>query len=92
MLKLLSKILKTRPEKPKNRIRKEPLVPKTLEPFYDELELIFGANPDECKTARNVLLKKYHPDKNAGNIAFATRKTIKIKEAYEKITVWWREK
>ena len=92
LLKLLSKILKTKPSKQKAEIKKGPVVPKTLEPFYDELELLFGASPEECKTARNALLKKYHPDKNAGNIAFATRKTIKIKEAYEKITVWWREK
>ena len=67
------------------------MVPNTLEPFYDELELFFGVSPEECKSARNTLLKKYHPDRNAGNIAFATRKTIKIKEAYEKIMGWWKE-
>ena len=73
----------------KTKTKKRPDPPKTLEPFYDELELVFGAGPDACKSARNTLLKKYHPDKNAGNIAFATRKTIKIKEAYERIMEWW---
>ena len=63
--------------------------PKILEPFYDELELLFGADPRECKSARNTLLKKYHPDKNNMNLDFATRKTIKIKEAYERILEWW---
>jgi len=95
LVKLLGKILKKKPrqEKPqtgqKARAKKRPPVPVNLEPFYDELELFFGAGPDECKSARNTLLKKYHPDRNAANIAFATRKTIKIKEAYEKIMEWW---
>ena len=102
LVKLLNKILKARPAEEKTkggtakrpakpRTKKRPAPPQTLEPFYDELELLFGADPAECKTARNTLLKKYHPDKNTGNIAFATRKTIKIKEAYEKITAWWNE-
>ena len=92
LVKLLNKILKAKPgtAKPKSRVKKQPEPPKTLEPFYDELELLFGASPEECKTARNVLLKKYHPDKNAANIAFATRKTIKIKEAYDKVIAWWK--
>jgi len=101
LAKLLNKILKTRPAarpetakqtaRPGPRAKKRPAPPNALEPFYDELELLFGAGPEECKTARNTLLKKYHPDKNAANIAFATRKTIKIKEAYEKIMGWWKE-
>ena len=93
LVKLLSKILKVKPAsaKPKSQIKKQPVPPKALEPFYDELELLFGVSPDECKKARNSLLKKYHPDKNAANIAFATRKTIKIKQAYDKITAWWKE-
>ena len=74
---------------PKQRPKSTVQVPISLEPFYRELKLIFGAGPDECKSARNTLLKKYHPDMNAGNIASATRKTIKIKEAYEKIIAWW---
>jgi len=73
----------------KSRNPKKPEPPKTLKPFYDELELQFGAGPDKCKSARNTLLKKYHPDRNSGNIAFATKKTIKIKEAYDKIMEWW---
>lgn len=76
-------------EVPKRRTKPAPPMPKTLEPFYRELKLSFGAGPDECKTARNILLKKYHPDMNAGNAAAATRKTIKIKEAYEAIMKWW---
>ena len=93
LVKLLNKILKSKPRtaRPGPRTKKRPAPPITLEPFYDELELLFGADAAECKTARNTLLKKYHPDKNAGNIAFATRKTIKIKEAYEKIMGWWNE-
>ena len=78
-------------EAKKTRSQKKPEPPKTLEPFYNELNLQFGAGPDKCKSARNTLLKKYHPDKNSGNIAFATRKTIKIKEAYDKIMEWWNE-
>jgi hypothetical protein len=73
----------------KTRSPKKTEPPKTLEPFYDELELQFGAGPDKCKSARNTLLKKYHPDKNGENTAFATMKTIKIKEAYDKIMEWW---
>ena len=73
----------------KKQSKKKAVVPQSLEPYYDELELLFGAGPDECKSARNTLLKKYHPDKNAANTAFATRKTIKIKEAYDKIIAWW---
>ena len=93
LVKLLDKILKAKPGKarPEPRTKKRPAPPQALEPFYDELELLFGADPQECKTARNTLLKRYHPDKNAANIAFATRKTIKIKEAYEKIMGWWNE-
>ena len=75
----------------KPRASAKPNPPKTLEPFYRELKLSLGAGPDECKTARNTLLKKYHPDINTGNIASATRKTIKIKEAYERILAWWNE-
>jgi len=102
LVKLLNKILKQKDKKAerqtgtktktgdkKSRSPKKPEPPKTLEPFYDELELQFGAGADKCKSARNTLLKKYHPDKNSGNIAFATRKTIKIKEAYDKILEWW---
>ena len=97
LAKLLGKILKNKPreekekKEPKGRTKKKPVVPDSLEPFYDELELVFGAGPEACKSARNTLLKKYHPDRNAANIAFATRKTIKIKEAYEQITAWWNE-
>ena len=97
LAKLLAKILKakqrahSREARPKPAAKKRPVPPKTLEPFYDELELLFGAGPDECKTARNTLLKKYHPDKNAANTAFATRKTIRIKDAYDKLAAWWRE-
>jgi len=104
LVKLLNKILKqkgtktdqqsgtktkTRTGAKKTRSQKKTEPPKTLEPFYKELELQFGADPDKCKSARNTLLKKYHPDKNSENIAFATRKTIKIKEAYDKIMEWW---
>ena len=95
LVKLLNKVLKAKPRgkstEAKPRPKKRPVPPKTLEPFYDELELLFGAGPEECKTARNTLLKKYHPDKNSANIAFATRKTIRIKEAYDKLAAWWRE-
>ena len=97
LFKLLNKILKAKPKGEKSRqeakakAKKKPEPPITLEPFYDELELVFGAAPDKCKSARNTLLKKYHPDKNAANIAFATRKTIKIKEAYDKIIAWWNQ-
>ena len=96
LFKLLGKILKEETVKTEAKTKagtktrkKRPSVQQSLEPFYDELELLFGAAPDECKSARNTLLKKYHPDKNAGNSAFATRKTIKIKDAYEKIINWW---
>ena len=100
LVKLLDRILKEKTAKSKyqtgqsqsskkSKTAKKPVLPNTLEPFYDELELLFGAKPAECKSARNSLLKKYHPDRNALNIAFATRKTIKIKEAYEKIMEWW---
>ena len=100
LAKLLDRILKEKSAKSKSqekqsqsskktRTAKKPVLPNTLEPFYDELELLFGANPAECKSARNSLLKKYHPDRNALNTGFATRKTIKIKEAYEKIMEWW---
>jgi len=105
LAKLLNKILKERDrqeraKKEKERREKERMesiakkMPdqfKALEPCYDELELVFGAGPDECKSARNNLLKKYHPDKNIGNVSFATRKTIKIKEAYDKIMAWWNK-
>jgi hypothetical protein len=93
LVKILGKILKAKPrtEKSNPKAKARPQPPAALEPFYDELELLFGAGPDECKSARNSLLKKYHPDKNAHNIAFATRKTIKIKEAYDKIMGWWNE-
>jgi hypothetical protein len=102
LVKLLNKILKqkdtkaeqqtgtrTKTSEKKSQSPKKPEPPKTLEPFYNELELRFGAGPDKCKSARNTLLKKYHPDRNSENIAFATRKTIKIKEAYDKIMEWW---
>jgi len=100
LVKLLNKIFKQKETKTeqrtgsrtrarKTRSPKKPEPPKTLEPFYDEMELQFGVDPDKCKSARNALLKKYHPDKNSENIAFATRKTIKIKEAYDKIMEWW---
>ena len=92
LTKLLTRILRNKSAaKSKGRVKKKTVVPQAFEPFYDELELMFGASPEECKTARNNLLKKYHPDKNAANIAFATRKTIKIKEAYDKIIAWWKE-
>ena len=52
LVKLLNKILKetaTGPKagtKAKNRSKKRPAVPQSLEPFYDELKLLFGAGPD----------------------------------------------
>jgi hypothetical protein len=102
LVKLLSEILRKKPRPAKPGVKpgikpgrksgaKKKKPPESLEPFYDELELIFGAGPDECKSARNTLLKKFHPDKNTSNTAFATRKTIKIKEAYERIMAWWKE-
>jgi hypothetical protein len=102
LVKLLNKVLRkkdtkaeqqtgtrTKTSTKKSQSPKKPEPPKTLEPFYNELELRFGVSPDKCKSARNTLLKKYHPDKNSENIAFATKKTIKIKEAYDKIMEWW---
>jgi len=102
LVKLLNKILKQKDTKAeqqtgaraktktkKSQTPKKPIPPQSLEPFYDELELKFGVGPDKCKSARNTLLKKYHPDKNSENITFATKKTIKIKEAYDKIMEWW---
>ena len=69
--------------------RKKDSPPKTLESCYKELGIAFDASLEKCKSARNTLLKKYHPDKNPDNPELATRKTIKIKEAYEKIIDWW---
>jgi hypothetical protein len=105
LAKLLNKILKSKGTKQrktktgkqagtktrtkKSQPTKKPVPPESLKPFYGELELRFGAGADKCKSARNNLLKKYHPDKNSGNIAFATKKTIRIKEAYDKIMEWW---
>jgi hypothetical protein len=110
LVKLLNKILKAKETKQKEKkperqtktgtatkktqSPKKPVPPQTLKPFYDELELPFGASADKCKSARNTLLKKYHPDhrtegRNSENITFATMKTIKIKEAYDKIMEWW---
>lgn len=97
LVKLLSEILKKKPAKErlvkekKSSVKKRPQVPLNLKPFYNELKLFFGAGPEECKSARNILLKKYHPDKYTGNIIVATKKTIKIKEAYEKIMEWWKK-
>jgi len=93
LVKILNKILSTglRDTNPKRRARDTVIPPKALKPFYDELGLIFGASPEKCKSARNTLLKKYHPDTYSGSLSFATRKTIKIKEAYEKILAWWNE-
>ena len=96
LVKLLSEIARAKPKAErtkteKNRTTKKPSlrIPVGLEPFYRELKLTPGAEPDDCKIARNLLLKKYHPDMNAGNVTYATRKTIKIKEAYERIIAWW---
>ena len=83
-----SKRMPGRSRAPEQRARKKP--PATLEPYYRELGLPFGVGPEECKTARNRLLKKHHPDINAGNAASATSKTIRIKEAYETIAKWWK--
>jgi hypothetical protein len=80
---------KTRTSAKKSQSPKKPVSPETLKPFYDELKLQFGASADKCKSARNTLLKKYHPDKYSANITFATKKTIRIKEAYDKIIEWW---
>jgi hypothetical protein len=93
LVTILNKILGEKPKtgETKKAAKKKIEPPRTLEPFYDELEIAFGAEPDVCKSARNTLLKKYHPDKNTGNPGFATRKTIKIKEAYDKIISWWNE-
>ena len=76
--------------KPSNA-KKKNSVPAALAPFYEELGVAFGSSPEACKSARNTLLKKYHPDKNTANTARATRKTIQIKEAYDKIISWWKE-
>jgi hypothetical protein len=109
LVKLLNKILrqkdtkkdtkaeqqtKTKARTKKSQAPKKPAPPETLKPFYDELELRFGASAEKCKSARNTLLKKYHPDhrtegRNSGDMDFATKKTIKIKEAYDKIMEWW---
>ena len=104
LVRLLGEVLKAKPgagktARPgasntaasKKRAKNVPPVPVTLKPFYAELKLLFGSGPGECKSARNALLKKYHPDMYSGSPAFATRKTIKIKEAYEKIIGWWNE-
>jgi len=74
----------------KKQEKNEIPVPDNLGPFFGELKVYFGAGPEECKTARNTLLKKYHPDMYAGNKIFATRKTIKIKEAYDRIMDFWK--
>jgi hypothetical protein len=73
----------------KKQASRKPQPPISLEPFYKELEMRFGAEPGKCKSARNTLLKKYHPDKYPGNTTFATKKTIRIKEAYDAILAWW---
>ena len=54
---------------------------------YQILEVNPKASNEEIKKQWRVLMMKYHPDKNPGNIDENTTKTQLINQAYEKIKV-----
>ena len=55
---------------------------------YANLEVPFGADIDTVKKAYKNLIRRYHPDKNAGNpekLKIATEITKKVNESFERI-------
>jgi len=58
---------------------------KSEENYYELLEVLETANPDEIKKAYRKLSLKYHPDRNGGNLEYS-EKFKKINMAYETLS------
>jgi DnaJ like chaperone protein len=60
-----------------------------MDAYYKILELLPSASDDDVRTAYRVMSKKYHPDKlehlGSGVKKAATRKYLKVKEAYDNV-------
>ena len=56
-----------------------------MKKYFKTLGLPTFASYEQAKSARNSLIKKYHPDFYKGNVEFAQKKTAEINEAFEKI-------
>lgn len=57
-----------------------------MKKYYKVLGLPLNATREDIKSARNNLLKKYHPDIYQGSMSFAEEKSAEINEAFEKIS------
>ncbi len=51
--------------------------------YYEILQVSENASPEVIHMAYKALLKKYHPDLNIGDKAFAHSQTARLNEAYE---------
>ena len=68
--------------------------PEELRPDFAELDVPFGASPEECKAAYKKLLMIHHPDRHAsheGNFKKATNKTARLNAAWDRIEKWRNE-
>ena len=54
-----------------------------MKKYFKILGLPPYASIEQVKSARNTLLKKYHPDFYKGDVKFAQLKTAQINEAYK---------
>lgn len=63
--------------------------------YYKRLDLPYGADADEVKSAYRKLMRKYHPDRHAGNPKkqkAATELTMRVTQAYNELTDYLKEK
>ena len=69
--------------------------PRRLAQYYAQLEVPFGADLTEVKSAYRRLMRKYHPDRYPNDpqkAAMATELTQKLAQAYREIEAALREK
>lgn len=72
--------------------RRRVAVPEELVEDFRTLGLPPGVSAEECKAAWRTLLKKHHPDANAGDAsADSTHAQItrRVTESYRRIAIWY---
>jgi DnaJ-class molecular chaperone len=69
-------------------------VPRSLEKDFEQLQVPFGTNLENCKKAYKILMKAYHPDRHSGDPAKlkeATKISMAVNESFSRIEEFYEK-
>ncbi len=86
------KVRAREPRRAATQARRRVAVPEELVEDFRTLGLPPGVSAEECKAAWRTLLKKHHPDANAGDASANSAHaqiTRRVTESYRRIASWY---